>query len=449
MADRKTDPESDVSDSEASNSEVSDSEAEEITERADAKATPPGSPGAELKKLSEGSEDLGIAGLTFKESADQPAAAAAAASAQAKEELKEEKKTHNKDLCAVENCKFLRYGRGYCCIHMITNRENEIPEPAQRVRTTLNLWYRREYFDEGKITWKFVHNGHRHEISFYHDRVSTPKRVKVDGKEINSTGFYTANNNDWWQKVTVGRGGQDFSCYLVQIVRNDTYLTDLVIDGRSFSHSRDKFINAIAAAQVSQLNDYAGITDLTDNSLHLAERKEIAANWTREEYIAKTRRGFNKNVCTWTFVIDGEKQTLTLEHGLTGGKKKIILNDRVRYEKKRGLLESNSSCAIPMKNGIKGREIRCIIKDLKKMRSRGLLHSEDDHYEKLATFDYDLEIDHIPWSSCIMCTYDLAQPGRTLPRPYDTGITDRDLRAVMQQVKNEAQAQASSGGPGF
>lgn len=367
--------------------------------------------------------------MTLKDTKDEKPA-------DAKNGSEKEKKAENKDGCAVDGCPEKRYGRGYCCIHMITNRENEIPDPPQRVRTTLNLWYRREDPDAGKITWKFVHLGHRHEINFYHERVGIPRRVKVDQKEIDGTGNIT-KNGDWWTKLSVGRGESLFSCYLVQIYRHEAMLTDLVIDGRSFSHSRDKFISAICEAQVKQINRMNGITDPNDMTLHLKERKNLEEKWTREEYISKTRRGYNKVVTTWVFFIDGERQELTLEHGQTGGKKKIIHNEMVKFERKKGLLESNTSCAIPLSKGIKGREVRCIIKDLKRMRSKGILHSEDDHYEKLANFDYDLEIDHIPWSLCTLCTFDLAQPGRSLPRSYDTGITDRELRAVMKQVKQE------------
>jgi hypothetical protein len=318
---------------------------------------------------------------------------------------------------------------------MITNRENEIPEPPQRVRTTLNLWYRREDFDAGKITWKFVHLGHRHEINFYHERVGVPRRVKVDGQEIHNCGNMT-KIGDWWSKVQVGRS-EKFSCYLVQIFRHGTeQLTDLVIDGRSFSHSREKFIVGICKAQVAQLNKMWGVSDPNDLTKHLKERRFLEENWSREEYIAKTKRGYNKVICTWVFTLDGEQHTLTLEHGQTGGKKKIIHNDKVKFERKLGLLESNSSCAIAIPKGIKGRDVRCVIKDLKKMRSRGILHSEDDHYEKLANFDYDLEIDHIPWSLCTLCTFDLTNMGR-IPRSYDTGITDRELKHVMKTVKDE------------
>mmetsp|Transcript_17030 Transcript_17030/g.33231 ORF Transcript_17030/g.33231 Transcript_17030/m.33231 type:complete len:437 (-) Transcript_17030:187-1497(-) len=413
-----------------SDSEVSDSEKEEETQGAvetkPESVQPSSEPASKPASEPESKEE------PVPESARPQTARPEAATKDAK---KEGGSTQNNNLCAVEGCQLSKFSRGYCSIHIITNQQNEIPEAPQRVRTTLNLWYRRESPDRGRIVWKFVHNGHRHEIVFYCERIGEPRKVRVDGKSIDCAGNYN-KRNDWWLKFEMGRW-LPFTCYLVQIYKGDNLLTDLVVDGRSFESRRDAFVKTICKEQVKAVNHFAGL-DEKDISLHAAEQKHLKDNWAHEEYTEKTKRKNLKVVSVWTFTVGKDKHELVFEHGQLGGKKKVILDGKVIYEKKLSLLEPNSDCVLELADAIPGINLACCVVDLRRLRKYGLVAKDDNaRKDTKHNFEYDLQLDRVPFHMASLSTFDIASREAPIPRPLDLGCSDQDLLTFMSSVKHE------------
>lgn len=386
-----------------------------------------------------------------EEDSDSEAEAEKEVKAAAKQKAKEEKPKSPKAVaskelktCAVEKCGFPRFARGYCCVHIVTNSNNELPDGPQRVRNTINLWYRRDNPSKGRITWKFVHNGHRHEVVLRHDSYQNERLVKVDNVRI---GDGQANESHWFVKFFVDPNNP-YPVIIIQSWKGLSWRTDLVIDGKSFERGREQFMQQICQAQVAQLCEIRGDkNDLTDL---LKERINLQQHWRREETKEKTKRGNYKSVVTWHFRL-ASSYTVQLEHGTFGGKRKISLNGQLKLQQKLGLLETNTSSFHDLT--VDGKFVRVCIRDTKRQERReNLVDDEHPHASGTDTgFQYDLLVESVPFENCRLSTLDFADPQqKTLVRAdREVSLSDAEMAKIMKIYRiTDAPAASSKGGSG-
>jgi len=362
------------------------------------------------------------------------------AAKETKQQAEQAKPLHHsrRAVCAVPGCNNIKFARGYCSLHIVTAADNQQPAPPQRVRNTLNLWYRRDTPSKGKITWKFVHHGHRHVVIMTFDEYQNKRRVYVDDKE---QGCGSHNDENWFITCIAGREVK-FNVVVMQSFQGQHWRTDLWIDGMSFERGRERWMKHICQKQVQEL---CTLPNFDMEKLGM-EQNYLHDHWKREQVQQKTKSmaGNYKSVVSWCFTIKEGVHVITLEHGTKGsGKRKIIVgtgaNATVHLERKLGLFESNTSAMYDVEVG--NVHCRVCIRDLKKCERRaGLVDDEDPSAGYAKHFQYDLLIEQQPFENCRMSTLQYAQMGnKELVRAdREVSLTDKEMMRIIKMFNIDA-----------
>lgn len=72
-----------------------------------------------------------------------------------------------------------------------------------------------------------------------------------------------------------------------------------------------------------------------------AGRKKSPRDWRIDFENTSTSLGMNKNIVTWRFVWRRQIHTVQLHHSTFGGKRKIIIDDRVRVQEKKPFADAS------------------------------------------------------------------------------------------------------------
>jgi len=342
----------------------------------------------------------------------------------------------SRNVCAVPGCNNPKFARGYCSLHIVTAADNEQPPPPQRTRNTLNLWYRRDTPSKGKITWKFVHHGHRHVVIMTFDEFQNKRRVYVDDQEQNPG----SRGDDCWYTLCIAGREVRFNVVVMQSFQGEHWRTDLWIDGMSFERGRERWMKHICEKQREELLLLPGY----DMARLESETQYLRDHWKREEVQQKTKRGNYKSVVSWHFTIKEGVHAITLEHGTLGGKRKIIVgtgsNSFVHTEKKLGFFESNSSAMYDVE--VANVHCRVCIRDLRKCEKRqGLVDDDDPNLNTSTRYQYDLLIEQQPFENCRMSTIQyarMADAHELVRADREVSLTDREMMRVIKMYNIDA-----------
>lgn len=275
-----------------------------------------------------------------------------------------------KKRCAQAGCLNDRFARGYCAFHLTELTGQAAagggaaqPTPTTKIRAIHHLWSKHidinKETHENVCTWSFIRGDDAHRIVLRDHTFRGERVVTINNKTVFDD---VLEPGSWKLDATIGRSFKSsVNVKLLVMPHPKGYDYDCFIDELPFDEAHQMFLSKLSGTSVQQRIELseassgsAGVEHL--RQLQLNDSLYVKQNWSESLDREKTSLAGIKSKVNWHFTIKGTKHSVILEYGSLSGKKKILLDANVIYEKKPSILSANKHKRFSFKFNVNGVE---------------------------------------------------------------------------------------------